>query len=171
MSASILVTFSSVYGSTQEVAGEMAAVLRQAGLQVDLQPARRVSGLAGYRAVVLGAPLYMLHWHKDALRFLSRHRQALAGLPVAVFALGPFHNTEEELHSAGEQLDKELAKYAWFKPVAVEVFTGKYDPATLRFPYNLIGPLKKIPASDERDWDAIRTWTRELVARFSVVES
>jgi len=27
----------------------------------------------GYTAVVLGAPIYMFHWHKDVLHFLSQH--------------------------------------------------------------------------------------------------
>jgi menaquinone-dependent protoporphyrinogen oxidase len=100
----------------------------------------------------------MFRWHRDALHFLSRHRTALTALPTVIFALGPFHNKEEELRSAREQLDKELAKYPWLKPAAIEVFPGKFDPDKLRFPYSLIGPLKKMPPSDERDWQAIRAW-------------
>jgi menaquinone-dependent protoporphyrinogen oxidase len=53
-----------------------------------------------------------------------------------------------------------LAKFSWLKPLTVKVFPGKFDPQSLRFPYSLIGPLKKMPASDERDWEAIRTWAR-----------
>jgi menaquinone-dependent protoporphyrinogen oxidase len=88
MSTAVLVAYATRYGSTQEVAEAVAATLREGGLEVDLQPMREVGTLTGYSAVVLGAPLYMFRWHKDALRFLSRHRQALAGRPVAVFALG-----------------------------------------------------------------------------------
>jgi hypothetical protein len=36
----------------------------------------------------------------------------------------------------------------------------------LRFPYNLIPVLKKIPASDLRDWVAIRAWASSLAAQF-----
>jgi menaquinone-dependent protoporphyrinogen oxidase len=109
----------------------------------------------------------MFRWHNDALHFLSRHRKALAAMPVAVFALGPFHNKAEELQSARTQLDKALAKYPWLAPVATEMFVGKFDPGALRFPYNLIGPLKKMPASDERDWAAIRSWASSLVSYLS----
>ena len=83
-------------------------------------------------------------------------------LPTAIFALGPFHNKEDELTSAREQLDKELVKFSWLKPADVVVFPGKFDPAGLRFPYSLIGPLKKMPVSDERDWEAIRAWARAV---------
>ncbi len=113
-------------------------------------------------AVILGAPLYMFRWHADAKRFLSRHKKVLATLPVAIFALGPFHNKEDELTSAQEQLDKELAKYTWLKPAATQIFPGKFDPARLRFPYSLIPALKKIPPSDERDWPAIQVWAIEV---------
>jgi menaquinone-dependent protoporphyrinogen oxidase len=165
MNAPVLVAFATSYGSTREVAGSVAETLRGCGLSVEVQPAAKVKSLAGYGAVVLGAPLYMFHWHADARRFLARQRSALGGLPVAVFALGPFHNKEEELKSAREQLGKELAKFAWFKPAVVEVFVGKFDPARLRFPYSLIGPLKKMPASDERDWTAIQDWAKGIAER------
>ncbi len=161
----ILVTYATQYGSTREVAERVAAALSAGGLQADLQPVKKVRSLEPYRAVVLGAPLYMFRWHADALRFLGRQRQALAARPVAIFALGPFHEIEKERLSAREQLDKELAKYPWLKPAAVEVFTGKFDPAKLTFPFNRIGPLKAMPPSDERNWPAIEAWAHSLLAR------
>ena len=162
MSNSILVGYSSIYGSTQEVAEEITKTLRSEGFSVDLLPARKVQSLDGYQAVILGAPLYMFHWHKDALNFISRHHKVLQNMPVMIFALGPFHDKEEELQGSRSQLDKELAKFPWLKPAAVEVFVGKFDPQGLRFPHSLIGPLKQTPASDERDWDAIHTWASSL---------
>ena len=162
MTPPILVAYASSYGSTQEVAESISRNLRDCGLEVELQLAKKVKTLSGYCAVVLGAPLYMFRWHPEARNFLARHRSALASLPTVIFALGPFHNTEEELRSAREQLDKELAKFSWLKPEAVEVFVGKFDPARLRFPYSMIGPLKAMPPSDERDWEAIRNWATHI---------
>lgn len=158
MNTSILVAYATRYGSTEEVAQSVTESLRGRGLNVEIKLARKVRSLSGYNAVVLSAPLYMFRWHRDALHFLSRHRAALTAMPTVIFALGPFHNKEEELRAAREQLDKELAKFPWLKPVVVEVFVGKFEPTKLRFPYSFIGPLKKIPPSDERDWQAIRAW-------------
>jgi menaquinone-dependent protoporphyrinogen oxidase len=162
MSSLVLVGYATRYGSTQEVAEAVAATLRECGLEVDIQPMRKVRTLKGYRGVVLGAPLFMFHWHKDALQFLSRYREALTERPVAVFALGPTHDPydEEEWQDSGTQLDKELAKFPWFTPVALKMFGGKYDPAKLRFPINLLAG--KEPASDLRDWTAIRAWAADL---------
>ena len=168
MSASILVGYATTYGSTLEVAAAVAEELRKEGMEVDLQPVRKVRSLDGYQAVVLGAPLYMFRWHNDARHFLAQHQKALKEIPVAIFALGPFHNKEDELKSARQQLDKELAKYAWLAPAAVRVFTGKFDPDALRFPYSLIGPMKKMPACDERDWPAIRLWAASLAGQLLV---
>ena len=165
MSTSVLVGYATRYGSTQEVAEAVAATLRECGLAVDLQPLRQVRTLAGYNAVVVGAALYMFRWHKDARRFLSRHRQALTERPVAVFALGPVHDPhdEEEWQNSRAQLDKELANLPWLSPVAAEIFGGQYAPEKLGFPISLFAGNE--PASDLRDWTAIRTWASNLAAK------
>jgi len=132
---------------------------------VDIQPARAVRSLAGYRAVIIGAPLFMFHWHKDALNFLSRHKKALAELPVAIFVLGPTHepHDETEWKDSHAQFEKELEKFSWLKPVAVEMFGGKYEPAHLGFPLKQMAG--KEPASDIRDWAAIRAWASSLAEK------
>jgi menaquinone-dependent protoporphyrinogen oxidase len=61
MSASILVAYATCYGSTQEVARTVVATLHERGLNVDLEPIWFVRELEKYRAVVLGAPLYLFH--------------------------------------------------------------------------------------------------------------
>jgi len=165
MSSKVLLAFATRYGSTQEVAEAVAATLRDSGVEVDLRPLREVRALAGYTGVVVGAPLMMYRWHKDALSFLSRHRQALLQLSVVVFALGPVHDPHDaqEWQDSRAQLDKELVKFPWFKPVAVEMFGGRFDPALLRFPLNKLAG--SAPASDIRDWEAIRAWAGGLATK------
>ncbi len=162
----VLVAFASTHGSTQEVAEVIAATLREHGATVDLQPLRQVRSLEGYSAVVLGAPLYMFHWHKDALHFLSRYQKILAGgLPLAIFAGGPFGTSDGTAwQEVRAQLDQELAKFPWLKPASVQIIGGRFDPKKLRFPYNLIPAMRQMPASDLRDWPAIRAWASNLAA-------
>jgi menaquinone-dependent protoporphyrinogen oxidase len=166
MSASVLVTYATRYGSTQEVAEAIATTMRERGLAVDIRPLREVRTIEGYRAIVLGAPLYMFHWHRDALHFLTRYRAALETRPVAIFALGPTNNEEKEYQGAREQLDKELAKFPWLTPMEIAIFGGKFDPQKLTLPLKLIPAIRKMPASDVRDWVTIRGWADELVTEF-----
>jgi menaquinone-dependent protoporphyrinogen oxidase len=165
MPSAVLVAYATTYGSTQGVAEAVAAALRDAGLTAECRPASHVQRLDDFGAVVLGAPLYMFHWHKDAKRFLERHHQTLAERPVALFALGPFNDVEKEFQDARITLDKELVPFSWLAPVAIEVFGGKFDPAALRLPYSLIPALKKMPASDIRNWPAIRAWAEDLAPK------
>ncbi len=173
MATSVLVGYATRYGSTRESAEVIATVLRESGFTVDMQPARDVRSLAGYNAVVLGAPLFMFHWHRDTLHFLACHQKALMERPVAVFALGPVQNpyVEQEWKDSRAQLDQELAKFPWLKPVAVEIFGGEYDPAKLGIPLKWF--TGKAPASDIRDPAAVRTWAGKLAVTFqtAVIDS
>ncbi len=171
MAVSVLVSYATRYGSTREVAGAVAETLRGSGLKVECLPMRQVRTLEGYGAFVLGAPLYIGRWPKDAQSFLSRHRESLIGRPVAIFTLGPTRSDKKEWEGVRAQLDQQLARFPCLKPMACELFGGKYDPAKLRFPLRLLAnlpasPLHNMPASDVRDWPAIRTWAGSLAARF-----
>jgi menaquinone-dependent protoporphyrinogen oxidase len=165
MSTSVLMGYATRYGSTLEAAEVIATVLRESGFTVDVQPASKVRSLTGYNAVVLGAPLFMFHWHSDALHFLVRHQKALMERPVAVFALGPVQNpyVEKEWKDSRAQLDQELVKFPWFKPISIEIFGGEYDPAKLGIPLKWFNG--KAPASDMRDLAAVRTWAGKLAAK------
>ncbi len=170
MGTKVLVAYASKYGSTQEVAQSIAATLSERGLSVDVQPVRKVPTLDGYSAVVLGAPFYFGLWHKGALNFLTRNENALAQRPVAIFALGPTQADEIERPDTRSQLDNALAKFPWLTPIALEMFGGKYDPAKLDLPDRLIAslpasPQHGMPASDVRDWTAIRAWADDLAAQ------
>jgi menaquinone-dependent protoporphyrinogen oxidase len=170
MSGSVLVAYATRYGSTKEVAEAVAATLREHQLDASVRNTRDVVSLDGYGAVVLGAPLYISSLHKDATKFLSRHQEALTKLPVAVFALGPTRGGEEERKGARAQLDGVLAKLPWLTPVALEMFGGKYDPTTLNFLHKLMAalpasPLHGLPASDARDWGAIRAWAVDVAVK------
>ncbi len=158
---SILLAYATRYGSTQQVAETIAVALRQVGLEVDIQPMQEVKRLDNYDSVVLGAAIYNARWHPDAHHFLSQHQEALRQRPVAIFALGPLSTSNAAMRNSRRQLDKELTKYPWLKPVAVEIFAGKYDPTKPG-----LGFFERfVPASDHRNWDAIRAWANALPAQ------
>jgi menaquinone-dependent protoporphyrinogen oxidase len=166
MMKQVLVAYGTRYGSTREVAETAASTLEEAGAEVEVKAARDVRSLDGYAGVVLGTPLYMGALHKDVRALLEKNREALAQLPFAVFALGPIKSAEG-LDGSREQLFTALAKVTAPTPVATGVFVGAYDPARLAFKDRMIAALPASPlhgetAHDDRDWEAIRAWSRDL---------
>ena len=70
------------------------------------------------------------------------------------------------MRNSRRQLDKELAKYLWLKPVALEMFAGKYDPSKPGMSFF----ERLLPARDYRDWAAIRAWANGLSTQLERVE-
>jgi len=157
----VLVAYATKHGSTREVAADVARVIRQSGIYVEISPAREVKSLDRYQAVVLGGSLYLGRWHKDARKLLKRFRSELASLPLAVFALGPKSTEPEALAGAGAELARALAEVPEVHPFSTAVFGGVIDPSKLRFPF------KRMSAVDARDWKAIENWAGEVVRGLS----
>jgi menaquinone-dependent protoporphyrinogen oxidase len=148
----VLVAYATKHGSTREVAEAVSGALRAEGVQVDFRPARDVRGPIGDRdLVVLGAPIYSGRWHRDAHRFLKRHRKELLAVPVAVYGMGPRNPGEEAWQRSRDQLDRALAKRGWLRPTAVAVFGG-VDPPKRE------GKRRR----DLRDWEAVRIWATSI---------
>jgi menaquinone-dependent protoporphyrinogen IX oxidase len=80
----LLLVYATRHGSTREVADAVTEELRAAFAEIDVREAKAAPGPAGYDAVVVGGPMIM-GWHKDAERYLKRHRAELGDVPFAVF--------------------------------------------------------------------------------------
>jgi menaquinone-dependent protoporphyrinogen oxidase len=158
MQETILIAYASKYGSTHDVADAIAATLREHRLRVEVRPAGEVHDLSRYAGVVLGGGIYMGRWHRDARGFARHFAEALQGLPVAVFALGPIDDDPEHRQGSEKQFGAALEKLP-FEPVATALFGGVIDPRRLRFPFN------HMPAADVRDWDEIQVWATDLAPR------
>jgi menaquinone-dependent protoporphyrinogen oxidase len=163
---SILLAYATRFGSTQEVADVIGASLRQNSFNVDILPMQDVKSLDRYNAIVLGAAIYNAKWHAQGHEFLSRYQEALDRLPVAIFALGPLSDSEAAKRNSRRQLDRELAKYPWLKPIAAEIFAGKYDPTKPGMGFF----DRFVPARDVRNWDAIRAWANDLSAQLQRID-
>jgi len=79
-----LLVYATRHGSTREVADAVAGELHTAFAEVDVHEARTAPSPAGYDAVVVGGPMIM-GWHKDARKYLKRHKGQLSDVPFALF--------------------------------------------------------------------------------------
>jgi menaquinone-dependent protoporphyrinogen oxidase len=162
----ILVAHASRYGSTREVAERVGDTLRNLGHAVEVRPARSVSDLSRYSAVILGTAYYYGKMLKAGAAFLERHRGALEAMPTALFALGPVSAANDPSEARG-QIEATLAQLGWLTPVATEMFGGKYDPTAVRGLDKVVTKLKASPmhgleAHDGRDWSFIECWAKAL---------
>lgn len=96
MPGNVLVAYGTTNGSTAQIAEAVADVLRKGGFTVEAAPAASVADVTSYDAVVVGGALYTGRWHKDARRFVRRHRRALAERPLWLFSSGPLDATASE---------------------------------------------------------------------------
>jgi menaquinone-dependent protoporphyrinogen oxidase len=96
MTTDVLVAYGTKNGSTAQIAEAVAEVLNKEGLTARARPAGSVDGLGDCDAVVVGGALYAGRWHKDARRFLRRHRRALAERPLWLFSSGPLDASAAE---------------------------------------------------------------------------
>jgi menaquinone-dependent protoporphyrinogen oxidase len=160
MGGSILIAYATKHGSTREVAETLQKELEELGLEAETAPAAEVEDVSSYDGAIVGGSLYMGRWHRDAVRFLRRHHELLAKLPLAVFAMGPRTTAAHDVDEARAQLERSLAKAGAPAPAAIAIFGGVIDPKQLRF------PLNRLPASDARDWESIRAWASTVAQAF-----
>lgn len=88
----VLIVYDTKHGTTEEVAGSIAASVAAQGGSAELlnlrQPKASEASIDGYDAVALGGPFYAGRWSRRALAFASAHETALMRTRFAVFAVG-----------------------------------------------------------------------------------
>ena len=170
MPARVLVAYASKKGSTAGIAKAIAKELQAMGHVAIVAEMKDVSSLEGYDALILGAPVYTGSVMGDLSGFVSRHRDALARLPVAAFTAGiaPVYPKTGEVKTFTDQL---VAALHPISPVAVTMFSGTLDPKLLSFFERGLTSLLKVPTGDFRNWDAIAAWTRELTQKMGLAAS
>ena len=151
----VLVTHGSKMGGTAGLAEMLGSGLKELGHEVDVKPARGVQDVRPYDAVIVGGALYMLRWHRDARRFVRRHRAALRQRPVWLFSSGPLD-------------DSAVAKD--IKPVGfVRKAMGRIGArGHVTFGGRMLDNRRGMPAGDWRDPDQVRDWAKRISDELAV---
>jgi menaquinone-dependent protoporphyrinogen oxidase len=196
----ILVSYATMAGSTADVAKAVGEQITKSGLQVDILPLSEVQDIDGYDGVVVGAPMIM-GWHRDAIRFLKKHRDVFQRIPLAVFvtAMSLTQTDETSVGNVSVYVDEKLPKppekegsltfkerYARLvnylrpilkaahpvKPVSMAVFGGRMEYGRLKWWAVLFAMLIiQAPAGDRRNWPAILEWSAGLPLAFKLAET
>ncbi len=153
----VLVAYGSKHGSTAEIAERIGERIREAGHDVDVQPAQTVRDLGPYDAVVLGSSVYMARWSRAAGRLLKRRSDELAKRDVWLFSSGPVGEEVEggERWTTPKLVTKMLPRIGAHEHV---VFGGRVPTDPRNFVERAM--LKNTPPElqDRRDWQQIDNW-------------
>lgn len=158
----VLVTYASLFGSTAEIAQEIAKVLQDRNLAVDLIPVKEVSDISSYQSVVLGSAIRMSKWMPDALNFVTKFQSELRIKSTAFFTvcLTLRDDTVENRESVQAYSDPVRALV---QPKKEGFFAGKLNYQSLNLAERLLMKgMNKAPEGDFRNWDLIRAWAGEL---------
>ena len=167
MTARILVAYASRKGSTAGIAQAIGKELTIEGYTVDVSEMKSVTSLAGYNAVVIGAPVYTGKVTGDVAAFVSTNKDELSRVPVAGFVTGiaPVFPKTGDVKGFTDQLVTALSPV---RPVAVTMFAGTLDAGKMNLVERSLTTLMKVPTGDFRDWDAITAWAKTLAGKMGV---
>ncbi|TPQ17741.1 flavodoxin domain-containing protein [Streptomyces sporangiiformans] len=160
MPDSVLVAYGTTNGSTAQIAEAIAEVLSKEGLTAEALPAQAVESVASYDAVVVGGGLYAGRWHKDARRFVRRHRHELAERPLWLFSSGPLDPSASErdippVPGVKKAMDRLDAKEH-------VTFGGCLEEGAKGWVARMI--LRNGKGGDFRDFTAIEEWAARISA-------
>lgn len=168
----VLVTYATKHGATLDIAVEIAARLREAGLTVEVLPVAEAASLRSYGAVVFGSAVYAGQWPKEATAFLDRFYSDLALRPVWIFSSGPTGEGDPIDLLKGWKMPADRQKMIErIEPEDVTVFHGRLDRERLNLAERLMVRAVNAPAGDFRDWDAIRAWADGIATELLALES
>jgi menaquinone-dependent protoporphyrinogen oxidase len=166
----VLVTFATRGGSTRELAEQVAQVLEQSGLIVDLQPVTAAIDSASYHAVVLGSALYFQRLMPEALQFLTNHATILATRPLVIFSVGAEmrKGTPAARTAAETWVRQSLSSIPQLQPIVLEHFAGAVELRRLRFLWRLLVLISFGERGDWRDIPRVRAWSTALLPHLGV---
>lgn len=166
MSEKILVAYATKHGSTEGVAEAVGRAFAGEGASVEVKPVYEVEDLAGYRAVVLGSPLYAGKLRPEVVAFAAQHKEELLGMPTALFVvcLTMARPSEKSVQRVVKQT-KPLVEL--LRPADVGLFAGAVDYAAIGFFNRMLMKFMKVPEGDFRNWEVIERWAAKVLAKLA----
>jgi menaquinone-dependent protoporphyrinogen oxidase len=178
---SILIVYASRYGSTAEIAQEIAETLESNEMIaeiIDLRDGVKNSTLDEFHGILVGSGIRMGRWTKEALNFLKVNREILKNKPLGIFiSSGEAANPNTYTSAHKKYLDNVLQKIGFdLDNVLTEAFGGVFDlSSSSNYNYLEKKILKRIAKSDGtgfivhdgklndfRNWQRIRNWTTDF---------
>ena len=187
MANKALIVYGTRYGATQSTSEEITKVLQGEGLEVKVINAKKekVKDISPYNLIIVGSGMQMGKWTREPENFLNQFQKELTNKKVAIFvssaaqALIEYEKKTEEIENNRKQyLEEKAAKYN-LDPISMVILGGVWDYNKMNFLFRktLASFKPRIEAAgfkeiepglyDTRDWNAIRTWAKELASKMA----
>ncbi len=161
-----LIVYGTRYGATTEACAEIQKILENEfkfHVEIwDLKDYRACPDLSDFENIIIGSGIEYGKWVENTEKYLKENK--FEDKKLAVFISSSYAG-EEDLYDYAKKnfIDKILEKYPHIKPVAQAAFGGRIPKKELPkiADERLLGRLPKFQI-DNRDWDKIRDWAREL---------
>ncbi len=167
----VLVTYSSGYGATKEVAEKIASILSEdPNLETITISIDDVDDIEGYDAIIVGSSVRADRPLANVRDFFAKHIELLTQKHVAIFAVClAANNAQGREKVKREYISQITAKYPQLQPLSTEAFGGKID-------FNQLNPVMQLLMKrvlektgivtegtvDTRDWSFIEAWAAGL---------
>ena len=157
----VLVTYATKYGTTREIAEEIAGVLTSAGLDTEIIPVMEVGIIDAYDAIVIGSPLYMGKILVEAREFCKQYKPYLEGKWIAFFVSGIAVCKEENTNNKImlEAID-EMSEYVKIDEKGTfggRLFLDRHSESDMQ-----LATIAGASEGDFLDMEDVRTWAKEI---------
>ena len=179
----VLIAYGTRYGSTGEIAQEIAKVLKSKGVEPELynlgiNKPKNWPQLDEYRGVIVGTSLKVNSWKKQVKAFLEQHKNELKNIKFGMFTCGAWA-IAEPLEAYGEitmRLENNFELQADIQEAFKGVLdfsenskVGKAGKIALKLTALALEKDKNIPVdqkarNDFRDWKKIRKFAEKFAA-------
>jgi menaquinone-dependent protoporphyrinogen oxidase len=176
MTESTLICYGTRYGSTGEIAEQIAEIHRGKGISVSVVNLKNenVKNLTSYDLVIVGSGIQMNRWTKEPKKFLQRNKELLSRKRVAIFVSCGSANDPALCDEAREKYLQQIAdEYPEINFVSMGLFGPKYDSTRGNFFMRKVmkGMLEDLAEDPEnppevldlRDWAKIERWAESLI--------
>jgi menaquinone-dependent protoporphyrinogen oxidase len=158
----VRVITASRHGSTAGIGRAIAERLRARGLAAEAVDASEAELPPLEDAVVLGSPIYMGKWMKDARRLMEELDCEPPGRRLFAFSVGPVGDPPRPIDAAAED---EVEMFVATRAESSRMFNGRIERAGL-------GRLERVALAavhaddgDYREWERIEGWADEIAHR------
>ncbi len=179
-----LIVFGTRYGATTGTSEEIAKGLREEDFVVRVVNAEKekIESISEYDLIIVGSGMKMGKWTSEADDFLKKFQKELEQKKLAIFAstmktvAEREGKTEDVAQMRKDALEGKVTQYN-LHPIALGFFGGVLDYNKMGFLFKrTMGFLKpqlekdgfketEPDLYDLRDWDEIRSWTKDLAKK------